>query len=49
MKYESIWEKVTKRIGRMIDFDNNWKTMDKSFMESVWWVFKQIFDKGLVY
>ena len=32
-----------------VDFDNDYKTMDKDFMESVWWTFKQIFDKGLVY
>merc|ERR1712157_96019 len=32
-----------------IDFENDYKTMDPTFMESVWWVFKQLFDKGLVY
>ena len=38
-----------KRIGRWIDFDTGYRTMDASFMESVWWVFKQLWDKGLVY
>ena len=32
-----------------VDFDTGYKTMDKNFMESVWWVFKQCFDKGLIY
>ena len=35
--------------GRWIDFDTGYKTLDPSFMESVWWVFRQLFDKGLVY
>lgn len=38
-----------KRIGRWIDFENDYKTLDLTFMESVWWVFKQLWDKGLVY
>lgn len=49
MKYATEWEQYTTRFGRWIDFKNDYKTMDKDFMESVWWVFKQIFDKGLVY
>ncbi len=43
------WEVLTERIGRWVDFDNDYKTMDPEFMESVWWVFKQLWDKGLVY
>ncbi len=43
------WEVITKRIGRWIDFENDYKTMDVDFMESVWWVFKALWDKGLVY
>ena len=43
------WEEVTERIGRWVDFRNDYKTMDPSFMESVWWVFKQLWEKGLVY
>ncbi|MCE2527845.1 MAG: isoleucine--tRNA ligase [Actinomycetia bacterium] len=43
------WEEVTDRIGRWVDFRNDYKTMDPGFMESVWWVFKQLWDKGLVY
>lgn len=49
MKYASEWEQYTRRFGRWIDFKNDYKTMDRDFMESVWWVFKQIYDKGLVY
>jgi len=36
-------------MGRWVDFDNDYKTMDPSFMETVWWVFKQLWDKGLIY
>lgn len=43
------WEVLTERIGRWVDFANDYKTMDPEFMESVWWVFKQLWDKGLVY
>jgi isoleucyl-tRNA synthetase len=40
---------TVKRLGRWIDFDNDYKTLDPSFMESVWWVFGQLHAKGLVY
>jgi isoleucyl-tRNA synthetase len=43
------WETLTERIGRWVDFENDYKTMDPEFMETVWWVFKQLWDKGLVY
>ncbi len=43
------WELLTERIGRWVDFENDYKTMDPDFMETVWWVFKQLWDKGLVY
>ena len=49
MRYSAEWEVIIKRVGRWIDFKDDYKTMDLSFMESVWWVFKQIFDKGFVY
>lgn len=49
MKYSNEWRHVVSRMGRWIDFDNDYKTMDIKFMESVWAVFKQIYDKGLVY
>jgi isoleucyl-tRNA synthetase len=43
------WEIITKRIGRWVDFENDYKTMDVDFMESVWWVFKALWDKSLIY
>ncbi len=43
------WQAITRRIGRWVDFENDYKTMDLGFMESVWWVFRQLWDKGLVY
>lgn len=49
MRYSKDWEVVVKRMGRWIDMDNTYKTMDLSYMESVWWVFKQLFEKNLVY
>ncbi|KAL3312459.1 Isoleucine--tRNA ligase, cytoplasmic, partial [Cichlidogyrus casuarinus] len=49
MRYSGQWEEVVNRIGRWIDFKHDYRTMYPWFMESVWWVFKQIFEKGLVY
>jgi isoleucyl-tRNA synthetase len=49
LTYASEWEKIIPRIGRWADMEHAYRTMDKSYMESVWWVFKQIYDKGLVY
>jgi len=48
-RYVSEWEEVITRTGRWIDFKNDYKTMDLNFMESVWWVFAQLYNKGLVY
>jgi len=49
LKYVDEWEAVINRLGRWADMKNSYKTMDLSFMESVWWVFKELFDKGLIY
>jgi len=49
LTYVDEWEKAITRLGRWVDFDNDYKTMDPEFMESVWWVFKQLYDKGLLY
>jgi isoleucyl-tRNA synthetase len=43
------WESTIDRIGRWVDFKNAYKTMDKNFMESVWWAFKTLYDKGKIY
>lgn len=48
-RYVGEWEKIITRTGRWIDFKNDYKTMDLKFMESVWWVFSQLYEKGLVY
>lgn len=49
MKYTHEWEEYVTRQARWVDFKNDYKTMDKNFMESVLWAFKQLYDKGLVY
>jgi isoleucyl-tRNA synthetase len=49
LKYVSEWRKTVTRMGRWVDFDNDYKTMDFGFMESVWWVFKQLWNQGRVY
>ncbi|KAF3363318.1 Isoleucine--tRNA ligase [Chlamydiales bacterium STE3] len=49
LRYTKEWETIVKRMGRWVDFSNTYRTMDLSFMETVWWVFKQLHDKGLVY
>lgn len=49
LRYTHEWEAVVKRMGRWVDFHNTYRTMDRSFMETVWWVFKQLYEKGLVY
>ena len=49
LKYVGEWRKTVTRMGRWVDFDNDYKTMDFGFMESVWWVFKQLWNQGRVY
>lgn len=49
LKFADEWKKTILRIGRWVDFDNSYKTMDPTFMESVWWGFKELYKKGLVY
>ena len=49
MKFTSEWEYYVNRQGRWVDFDNDYKTMDINYMESVMWAFKQLYDKGLTY
>lgn len=45
----SEWEDTIARIGRWVDFKGAYKTMDKDYMESVWWAFKQLYDAGKIY
>lgn len=49
LRYTEEWQKTITRMGRWIDFDNDYKTMDLSFMESVWAVFAKLWEKGLIY
>ncbi len=45
----ATWEDTIDRIGRWVDFTGAYKTMDKDFMESVWWAFKTLYEKGKIY
>lgn len=49
LRYTSEWEQVVTRMGRWVDFEHDYKTMDPDYMESIWWVFKSLYEKGLVY
>ena len=49
MKYTKEWEKSVDRQARWVDFENDYKTMDLSYMESVIWAFKELWKKGLIY
>ena len=48
-RYVQDWRQIITRLGRWVDFDDDYKTMDVDFMETVWWVVKALWDKGLVY
>lgn len=45
----SLWEDTIDRVGRWVDFKGAYKTMDKEYMESVWWAFKTLYEKGKIY
>jgi len=49
LEYADEWERVVERLGRWVDFENAYKTMDAGYMESVLWCFKRLYDLGLVY
>jgi isoleucyl-tRNA synthetase len=49
LRYASDWRRTVERMGRWVDMDHDYKTMDLSFMESVWWIFKELWKKGLIY
>ncbi|MFA4930989.1 MAG: isoleucine--tRNA ligase [Patescibacteria group bacterium] len=49
MEYVKEWEKDVERLGRWADMENAYRTMDPEFMETIWWVFKQLYDQGLIY
>ena len=49
LQYTKDWKVTEERVGRFVDMDNDYKTMNPEFMESVWWVFKTIYEKNLVH
>ncbi|KAG8716690.1 isoleucine--tRNA ligase [Ceratobasidium sp. 395] len=49
MRYAGEWRATVERMGRWIDFDNDYKTLNLGFMESCWWAFGELFKKGMVY
>jgi len=49
LRYTKEWEEFVIRSGRWVDFERQYRTMDPEFMESVWWVLKSLWDRGLVY
>lgn len=49
LRYAEDWRGIIRRLGRFVDLDHDYKTMDSSYSESVWWVFKTLHEKGLVY
>lgn len=49
LRYTSEWRKTITRMGRWVDFDNDYKTMSPAYMESIWWVAKTLWQKGLIY
>ncbi|MEL6806062.1 MAG: class I tRNA ligase family protein, partial [Bacteroidota bacterium] len=49
MEYADDWREIIPRMGRFVDMEDDYKTMDSTYTESVWWVFKTLYEKGLVY
>ncbi len=49
LTYEKEWNEIVPRLGRFVDMNHNYKTMDATYTESVWWAWKELYDKGLAY
>lgn len=49
LRFDSEWKELVPRLGRFVDMDLSYKTMDASYSESIWWAFKTLYDKGLIY
>lgn len=49
MRYADEWKRVVPRLGRFVDMEDDYRTMDASYSETIWWIFKQLHDKGLIY
>lgn len=49
MRFKGVWDDITVKMGYWVDLENPYVTYEKEYMESVWWLLKQIYDKGLMY
>ncbi len=49
LRYADDWQEIVPRLGRFVDMNNDYKTMDTSYSETVWWIFKNLYEKGLIY
>jgi len=49
MGYADAWKSIINRVGRWVDMENDYKTMDNNYIESVWWAFKKLHEKGYIY
>lgn len=49
LRYVNEWKGTITRLGRWVDFEHDYKTMNPDYMESIWWVMKSLWDKGLLY
>ncbi|MFA6551891.1 MAG: class I tRNA ligase family protein [Candidatus Paceibacterota bacterium] len=49
LKYDQVWREIVPRFGRFVDMENHYKTMDPSYTETIWHIFKQLYDKKLAY
>src|SRR5262249_54953607 len=49
LRYTAEWRKTVRRMGRWVDFDHDYETMDPTYMESIWWVFHRIWEQGWIY
>lgn len=49
LRYSDEWKKIIPRSGRWVDMENDYRTMDSTYTESVWWSFKNLYDKKLIY
>ncbi len=49
LRYTAEWQSIVRRMGRWVDFENGYRTMDRNYMESIWWVFRKLWDQKLIY
>ncbi|HPY12920.1 MAG TPA: class I tRNA ligase family protein, partial [Candidatus Paceibacterota bacterium] len=49
LRYADEWKRIVPRMGRFVDMEDDYRTMDSTYTETVWWVFKTLYDRGLIY